>query len=115
MYLNPHVDLPLTEEAARAYAAADEQGQRDMAGRLLADHAVNFPHDFFAAHLIEISRLLDDLERVDARQCLVVELHFFSGFTFREIADILHLSERTVRDDWAVARMWLQTRLADRK
>jgi hypothetical protein len=38
VYLNPHVDLPLTDEAARAYQAADEQGQRDMANRLLADH-----------------------------------------------------------------------------
>ncbi|WP_300612255.1 hypothetical protein [Trebonia sp.] len=38
VYLNPHVDLELTEETARAYAAADEQGQRDMANRLLADH-----------------------------------------------------------------------------
>ena len=38
VYLNPHVDLELTGETARAYAAADEQGQRDMANRLLADH-----------------------------------------------------------------------------
>jgi KH domain len=38
VYLNPHVDLDLTDEAARAYAAADEQGQRDMVSRLLADH-----------------------------------------------------------------------------
>ena len=38
VYLNPHVDLGLTDEMARAYAAADEQGQRDMANRLLADH-----------------------------------------------------------------------------
>ena len=38
VYLNPHVDLELTGEAARAYAAADEPGQRDMANRLLADH-----------------------------------------------------------------------------
>jgi KH domain-containing protein len=38
IYLSPHVDLPLTDEAARAYQAADEQGQRDMANRLLADH-----------------------------------------------------------------------------
>jgi cytidylate kinase len=38
VYLNAHVDLELTDEAARAYAAADEQGQRDMANRLLADH-----------------------------------------------------------------------------
>ena len=38
VYLNSHVDLELTGEAARAYAAADEPGRRDMAGRLLADH-----------------------------------------------------------------------------
>jgi hypothetical protein len=38
VYLNPHVDLELTDETARAYAASDEQGQRDMANRLLADH-----------------------------------------------------------------------------
>jgi hypothetical protein len=38
VYLNPQVDLELTGEMARAYAAADEQGQRDMANRLLAGH-----------------------------------------------------------------------------
>ena len=38
VYLNPYLDLALTYEVARAYEAADEQGQRDMANRLLADH-----------------------------------------------------------------------------
>jgi hypothetical protein len=38
VFLNPHVDLELTAEMARDYAAADEQGRRDMASRLLADH-----------------------------------------------------------------------------
>jgi hypothetical protein len=38
VYLNPHVDLELTDEMARAYAAEDEPGQRNMANRLLADH-----------------------------------------------------------------------------
>src|SRR5215472_19198037 len=38
VYLNPHVDLELVGEAARAYAAADEPGRRDMVNRLLADH-----------------------------------------------------------------------------
>ena len=38
VYLTPHVDLALTEETARAYAAADEQTQRAMANQLLADH-----------------------------------------------------------------------------
>jgi hypothetical protein len=38
VYLNPHVDLELTDEMARSFAAADEQGQRDIANRLMADH-----------------------------------------------------------------------------
>ena len=38
VYLKPHVDLELTDGGARAYAAADEQSQREMANRLLADH-----------------------------------------------------------------------------
>jgi KH domain len=38
VFLNPHVDLELTDEAARAYQAADEPGRRDMANRLLAEH-----------------------------------------------------------------------------
>jgi hypothetical protein len=38
VYLTPYVDLELTDATARAYAAADEQGRRDMASRLLADH-----------------------------------------------------------------------------
>ncbi len=37
VYLHPHVDLELTAEAGRAYAAADERGRRDMVDRLLAD------------------------------------------------------------------------------
>ena len=38
VFLNPHVDLELTGEAARAYAAAGEPGRREMASRLLAEH-----------------------------------------------------------------------------
>jgi hypothetical protein len=38
VFLNPHVDLALTDEMARAFEAADEPGRRDMANRLLADH-----------------------------------------------------------------------------
>jgi hypothetical protein len=38
VYLNPQVDLELTHETARAYAEADERGQRKMVNRLLAGH-----------------------------------------------------------------------------
>jgi RNA polymerase sigma-70 factor, ECF subfamily len=64
--------------------------------------------------VVEISRLLDELDNVDPRQCRVVELHFFGGFTFREIAGLLRLSERTIREDWAFARTWLHVHLTAR-
>ena len=38
VYLNPHVDMAVAAGTARAYEAADEQGRREMANRLLADH-----------------------------------------------------------------------------
>lgn len=37
VHLNSCVDLELTTEAGRAYAAADERGRWEMVGRLLAD------------------------------------------------------------------------------
>lgn len=37
VYLNSHVDLALTAEEGRAYAAADEQGRHELVVRLLAD------------------------------------------------------------------------------
>ena len=38
VHLNPYVDLELITEAARAFEAADEQGRRAIANRLLANH-----------------------------------------------------------------------------
>jgi RNA polymerase sigma-70 factor (ECF subfamily) len=61
-------------------------------------------------HTIDILALHDALERLtklDARQGRIVELHFFGGLSFEEIASVLELSERTVKRDWAMARIWL--------
>ena len=61
-------------------------------------------------HSIDILALHEALERLsnlDARQGRIVELHFFGGLSFEEIASILELSERTVKRDWALARIWL--------
>ena len=55
--------------------------------------------------------LLDDalkkLEAESPRQHQVVMLRFFSGRTEAEIAQMLEVSESTVRRDWATARVWL--------
>jgi RNA polymerase sigma factor (TIGR02999 family) len=55
--------------------------------------------------------MLDDamkrLEVASPRQHQVVMLRFFAGRTEAEIAQMLQVSEPTVRRDWATARLWL--------
>jgi RNA polymerase sigma-70 factor (ECF subfamily) len=58
-----------------------------------------------------IEAALQKLARVDARAARVVEMRFFADMTDREIADILNVSDRTVRSDWRMARAWLRVEL----
>ncbi|HEU5470272.1 MAG TPA: KH domain-containing protein [Actinophytocola sp.] len=59
VYLNPNVDVALTAEAGRAYAAADEQGRREIVGRLLAEQIEVAGAD---AGLAAGSKVVTDLE-----------------------------------------------------
>lgn len=64
---------------------------------------------------IELERLdhaLIDLERLDPRQADIVTLRFFGGLEGAEIAAALGISERTVKREWAMAKLWLYRELA---
>ena len=66
-----------------------------------------------AAELIDLDAALDELGRVHERQARVVELHYFMGLSFAEIARGLDLGLATVHRDWAAARAWLFRALAE--
>ena len=55
----------------------------------------------------QIDHLLKKLEKENPRQARVVELRYFGGLTFEEIGSLLELTSRTVKADWALARIWL--------
>jgi RNA polymerase sigma factor (TIGR02999 family) len=55
----------------------------------------------------EMLALDDALERLEPRQRQVVELRYFGGLEEREIAQVLGMSERTVRRAWVAARAHL--------
>ena len=57
--------------------------------------------------LESIGEALDDLATVDARLAQVVDLKFFCGFSFTEIAQMWGISERTIQRDWEKARIYL--------
>ncbi len=59
------------------------------------------------SELVRISTALDGLASVDASLAEVVDLKFFCGFSFAEIAAMRGLSERTVQRRWEKARIYL--------
>ena len=66
-----------------------------------------------APELSRISAALDDLAAVDPPLAQIVDLKFFCGFSFAEIAAMRGLSERTVQRHWDKARIYLHRRLGE--
>ncbi|MFN7937960.1 MAG: ECF-type sigma factor [Bryobacteraceae bacterium] len=61
--------------------------------------------------LLELDRALDELGAQDERKAKIIEMHFFGGLEFQEIAEALEISLSTVKRDWQFSRAWLYTRL----
>jgi len=57
--------------------------------------------------LTRISDGLEELAKVDPQLAQLVDLKFFCGFSFQEIAGMRQVCERTVRRDWEKARLYL--------
>ena len=57
--------------------------------------------------LVKLGEALDELAKTDPGLSEVVDLKFFCGFSFGEIAGMRQLSERTVQRRWEKARIYL--------
>ncbi|HEY7171567.1 MAG TPA: ECF-type sigma factor [Vicinamibacterales bacterium] len=64
--------------------------------------------------LLALDAALRDLARLHPRQAAIVEGRFFGGLDHEELAEWLHVSPSTVRNDWRVARAWLHSELTKR-
>jgi RNA polymerase sigma factor (TIGR02999 family) len=64
--------------------------------------------------LMALGDALGELGELDPALAELVDLHFFGGFTFIEIAELRDVSERTVQRDWQKARLLLHHSLQDR-
>ncbi len=63
--------------------------------------------------IIDLDDALQDLEKSHLRAANVVQHHYFGGFTVGEIAEIMHLSTRTIERDLRFARAWLARALIE--
>ena len=60
-----------------------------------------------ARELTEVSEALDELAQADPPLAELVDLKFFCGFSFADIAGMRGVSERTVQRQWEQARIYL--------
>jgi len=61
--------------------------------------------------LIALDDALNELAKIDPREAKVVELRFFGGLTEKETAEVVGVTDRTVRQDWNHAKAWLADEL----
>ena len=61
--------------------------------------------------LLDIDEALDRLEAQDARKASLVELHYFGGLSYQEIAKQIGISEATVHRELRMAKAWLRQQL----
>jgi RNA polymerase sigma factor (TIGR02999 family) len=65
------------------------------------------------AELERLGEALNELGQLEPALAELVDLHFFCGFSFAEVAALRHVSERTVARDWRKARLLLHQALLD--
>ncbi len=63
--------------------------------------------------VLDLSDALSGLEEAHPRPARIAELRFFGGLEMAEIAAVLGASERTVYNDWRLAKAWLRRALRD--
>jgi RNA polymerase sigma factor (TIGR02999 family) len=75
----------------------------------LDDVAIVSPAE--SKEIVDLHEALERLATLDSRKAQVVELKYFGGLNYDEMAEVLKISPVTVRRDWEFARAWLHTEL----
>ena len=127
--MTPHARLPLYEEILLLHLD-DDKGtvgtglhKNAMAGAILAElvmlSAVTLDDDRHAsgeatddAEILALDKALRELGDFDARKASIVELHYFGGLTYAELADVTGIAESTVHQDLRTAKAWLRQRIS---
>jgi RNA polymerase sigma factor (TIGR02999 family) len=58
--------------------------------------------------ILQVHEALQELEKADARAAQMVQMRYFAGYSDKEIAETLDVTERTVQRDWEKAKVLLR-------
>jgi RNA polymerase sigma-70 factor, ECF subfamily len=93
------------------YAESHNAKKRGDGKTLISLDEVDGPAAESEIDLIFLDRALRELAAFDPSQARIVELKFFGGLTNQEAAEVMDVSESTVKREWRLARAWLTTKL----
>ena len=96
--------------------ARSQRSQKRGGGALkmeLDEAALVSPEE--SQEILELHEALERLATLDSRKAQVVELKYFGGLNYDEMAEVLKISSITVRRDWRFAKAWLYTELHRRR
>ncbi len=89
----------------------DEARRRAISVRVIEQAASTLHPSSPDIDLTLLDAALTRLAQLDPRPANVVELRYFGGLTIDETAAVLHVSPKTVKRDWEMARAWLRAEL----
>ena len=92
--------------------ARSQQSQKRGGGAFKVDldeAALVSPEE--SQEIVDLHEALEQLSALDSRKAQVVELKYFGGLNYDEIAEVLKISRITARRDWEFAKLWLYTEL----
>lgn len=101
----------LVDHARRRGRAKRGNGEEHVSFDELADTPIAFASDTDADELIALDEALERLVKFNPDGARVVQLRFFGGLSNDQVAEILNVSERSVRRSWTAARAWLRREL----
>ena len=92
--------------------ALNRRAQKRGAGETLLsiDEVISFPNKQ-NLDLVLLDAALNRLAEFDPLQARIVEMRFFAGLTNEEVADVLGVSDSTVKREWRSAKAWLTAQL----
>jgi RNA polymerase sigma factor (TIGR02999 family) len=96
----------LMREILVDHARHRRAAKRDGGERLTLEEAAELAGSK-GVDLVALDDALNELAKLNPRQCRIVEMKFFGGLSIGEVAEVLTVSTATVERDWTVARAWL--------
>jgi RNA polymerase sigma factor (TIGR02999 family) len=64
-----------------------------------------------SAEISDLDDVLKRLEAFDARKAQILELHYFGGLTYDEMAEVMQVSASTIDTELRFAKAWLRAQL----